>query len=200
MKKYLNFHLLLLIVSFFFSSCSKDKEEVSAVQGIEILTANTWEVKEVMAHQVFETSLMGYESKVDTTFDVLKDLDECEYDVSYNFSDNGQLLYTLSETYCGADINGNFTWELNSADNELTITGDEGALFIVSPTGTVTKEDIVLKVLELNENTLKLRFTLSEEEFLGSYMDEASLILMEEMGAEISGSMEVDYTFLKVEK
>lgn len=190
------FRLALLCLPFLFTNCSKDDEDISAEQKEEIITSTTWEINDIAAHVIYNSSFAGFEEGMDSTFSVVKNLPECEYDIDYNFLISGILQYTPSETYCGEDINGNFTWDLSDSGNELTILGDEGALFVTTSSGTIVKEDLVLQIIEINENILKCRMEIPLDEFIGMYFDEFSLDLMEEMGISMTGSMEVDYTFV----
>lgn len=194
-SSYLN--LALLCLPFLFTNCSKDDEGISAGQKKEIITSTTWQINDVVAHVTYNYNFGGLEQNMDSTYSAIEDLPECEYDVDYNFLESGILQYTLAETYCGEDVNGNFTWKLNESGNELTIVGDEGSLFITTTSGTVVKEEVTLQVTELNENVLKCRLNVPLEEFMGMYFDEFTLSFMEEMDISIEGSMEVDYIFKK---
>ena len=190
------FRLALLCLPFLFTNCSKDDEGISAEQKEEIITSTTWEINDIVTHVTYNYNFAGFEESLDSTYSIIKDLPECEYDIDYNFLISGILQYTPSETYCGEDINGNFTWDLSDSGNELTIVGDEGALFVTTSSGTIVKEDLVLQIMEINENTLKCRMNIPFDEFIGMYLDEFTLGIMEEMDISITGSMEVDYTFV----
>ena len=188
--------LFLICLPFVFSSCSKDDEGMSSAEKEEILTSNTWVIDDIVSHQSYEYNIMGMKESIDTTFSAIEGLQSCAYDIDYNFLISKIIQYTPAEDYCGEEIKGNFTWELSPSGNELTIVGDEGALFVTSSTGTYVKDDLVLQVLELNSTTLKCRLEVPFDEFISSYFGENAEIY-EEMGIEISGGMTVDYIWVK---
>lgn len=191
------FKLLLLFVPVIFVSCSKDDEGPSAEEKAKILSSNTWVIQDMVTQQSYKYDISGFKYEMDTTINVLEPLEKCQYDVDYQFLSSKIIQYTLAEDYCGEPINGNFTWELSPSGNELTIEGDEGALFVTTSVGIVVKNDVVLQVLEINNSTLKCRLHVPFDEFIGTYLDASMIEMLEEMEISISGEMTVDYTFVK---
>jgi hypothetical protein len=190
------FKLSLFFIPILFTNCSKDEEGVSAEAKETILISNTWKINEVITHTHYEFDVLGKKQSGDTIINALAEIPECQYDIDINFLESGILQHTATDLYCGEDLEGNLSWDLSTSGNELTIVSDEGTLFFLNSTGLVAKEEMELKILTLTENTLMCRFTLPVEEALGMYSEEFDLDLMEAMGIEISGYMNVDYTFV----
>lgn len=191
------FKLSLFFIPILFTNCSKDEEGMSIESKKALLTSNTWKISEVTSHTHHEFTFLGQTQSEDTIINVLAEIPECQYDVDINFLESGTLQHTATALYCGEDLQGNMTWELSTSGNELTIASDDGTLFFLNSTGLIASEEMELKVLALTENTLKCRFTLPLEEVLAMYSEELGLELIQAMGIEISGFMNVDYTFVK---
>lgn len=191
------FKLSLFFIPILFTNCSKDEEGTSVESNEALLTSNTWKISEVTSHIHHEFEFLGGTQSGDTIINVLAEVPECQYDIDINFLESGTLQHTATDLYCGEVLQGNMTWDLSSSGNELTIVSDDGTLFFLDSTGLIAKEEMELKILVLTENTLKCRFTLPMEEVLAMYSEELGLEFMEAMGIEISGFMNVDYTFVK---
>ena len=187
----------LILGLFLMSSCTKEEEKVSIASKTAILSENTWKIAAVSSHQTIDYNFSGFNYSIDTTFDVLKGHAECEYDVSYNFVSDGQLKYTLAETYCGEDITSDFSWKLDDEASVITFYGEEGVTFITTPSGTMVDTEAEFKVLELESDIFKIRYSLPYEEFVAGYFGDDIFQMYEEMGVDMTGSADVDYTFVK---
>ncbi len=140
--RFLIFSLLSLAI--LFSSCSKDKEELSAKT--ELLTKSAWKMTAYTVEPGFPT--FDDEGNITgSTNDIFAFLDDCEKDDTHMFNTDKSMITDEGMTKCESSDpqKTNGTWSFNADETSLTIT-EEG-------------EPQLVEILELTQSVLKIKST-----------------------------------------
>jgi hypothetical protein len=136
-----------LSLTLLFSSCSKDKEELSAKT--ELLTKSTWKMTAYTVEPGFPT--FDNEGNITgSTNDIFSMLEDCEKDDTHMFNTDKSLITDEGMAKCDSSDpqKTNGTWSFSTDETSLTIT-EEGETQLVT-------------ILELTESILKLKSTETE--------------------------------------
>lgn len=134
-----NFRLQFLLVAFafltVFSACKKD-DEPSGKTKEDLLTGKKWK----MTAATIDPAILGIS-------DWYAQMEECEKDNFTEFKKGGQAVFDEASNRCdGEPQTATGSWIFNSDQTKITIT-------------ELNEDPITFDIVELNDNTLKIKYS-----------------------------------------